>query len=382
MSLRSRLLVLVLGAFLSASGARAEGAAAPWDRENAQALLGVISDAGLEGLNGAGYDSAAVQRAAGQDDAAMIARADAVALALARDFYEGQLRLSARRGWHFSRQIVDYLPWLEAVKASHSVRGSYAKLLPEGRDYAGLRGALAACRTAMRNCAVIEANLDRWRALPRQFGRKYLWVNVPAYRLDLIESGRVIASHKVIVGKPGTRTPLFRAMVTGATANPWWNVPCSIVDESIGKLVRTNPREAARRGFVATTDAQGKLVVRQKPGPGNALGKLKLEMPNPYGVYIHDTPTRDLFARDTRALSHGCIRTDQPDALARTLLGEERAQELDLALIMGTTKTIKLPTPIPVYVVYLTAEADPSAPDGVVIYRDIYPSVIPKAKAR
>jgi murein L,D-transpeptidase YcbB/YkuD len=227
------------------------------------------------------------------------------------------------------------------------------------------------CRALRLDCSILEINLDRWRALPRDFGSRYLWVNVPAQRLDLIENGRIAASHKVIIGKPGTATPLFQAVVTAATANPWWNVPSSIIDESIGKLVRTNPREAARRGYVATVDRQGKLVVRQKPGPGNALGRLKLEMPNPYGVYIHDTSTRELFARDARALSHGCIRTDQPEVLAKALLGTNWAA-FDTALLLATTQTVKLPASVPVYVVYLTAEPDASGLDGATYYPDIY----------
>ena len=365
-------LALALGALLWAPIARADSPAAPWDKDNIRALMDVIASARSEGLNPADYGGSAVEIASAEGNPDLTDRADAMALSLARDFYEGHIPLAERGDWHFSRQEVDYRTWLDGVKASHNLRGSFAKLLPQGSDYAGLRRALAACRSGSGNCAIIEANLDRWRALPRQFGQRYLWVNVPAYRLDLIENGRVVASHKVIVGKPGTKTPLFRAMVTGVTANPWWNVPCSIVDESIGKLIRTNPEEAARRGYVASTDAQGKLVVRQKPGPDNALGRLKLEMPNPFGVYIHDTPSRDLFARDARALSHGCIRTDQPDALARTLLGEARSQDLDTALAIGSTRTIKLPAPLPVYVVYLTAEPDPSVSGGLAIYRDIY----------
>jgi murein L,D-transpeptidase YcbB/YkuD len=214
--------------------------------------------------------------------------------------------------------------------------------------------------------------MDRLRALPRELGRRYLWVNVPAFRLDLIEDQRVVASHRIIVGKPGSQTPSFQAQVTGVTVNPWWNVPCSIVDESIGKLVASNPAEAARRGYVASRDAKGHLTVRQKPGPDNALGRIKLEMPNPFDVYIHDTPSKDLFANTRRAFSHGCIRTEDPKSLAVILLGPAQESTVDMLLATNVSRTLKLAPPVPVYVLYLTAEADPDTPDGVATYPDIY----------
>ena len=147
--------------------------------------------------------------------------------------------------------------------------------------------------------------------------------------------------------------------MTGITFNPWWNVPCSIVNESIGKLIRTRPKEAARRGYVTSRGSGGALVVRQKPGPQNALGQVKLEMANPYNVYIHDTPSRELFGKDMRGFSHGCVRTDEPVSLAKALLGSGRETEIELLLLTGTTRTLPLASPVPVYVVCLTAKLDP-----------------------
>jgi len=139
---------------------------------------------------------------------------------------------------------------------------------------------------------------------------------------------------------------------------------------SLHRVVTTNPKEAARRGYVASRDAKGKLVVRQRPGPDNALGQIKLEMPNPYNVYIHDTPSKDLFANQRRAFSHGCIRTQDPHSLAVSVLGPDQEQTVDLLLATGVSRTLRLPAPMPVYVVYMTAEA---TDDGqVTSYPDIY----------
>jgi murein L,D-transpeptidase YcbB/YkuD len=357
---------------VGALAAPASAEAGQWDAANVAGLRAVLAATANEGLSRPDYDGARLDQAAASGDPALAAIADETALRLAHDMFEGRLDLAHRPNWHFRRPVVDYRSWLDEVLTGHSVELSFARLLPQAPQYAQLRGALASCRKAKADCSAIEVNLDRWRALPRQFGARYLWVNVPAFRVDLVENGATVASHRVIVGKVGRKTPLFTTQVTGITANPWWNVPCSIVDESIGKLVREHPAEAAAKGYVASKDANGKLVVRQKPGPANALGKLKFEMPNPYGVYLHDTPSRDLFDKDSRALSHGCIRTDQPDELARNLLGETRARDLDLALLTIDTRTIRLPAPVPVYVVYLTAEADSAAPSGIQSHRDIY----------
>lgn len=364
--------LILAAAALAASANPLQPVPARWNDDEVRALLGVIDASDAEGLRSTDYDPEGLAQALAAGSPDRDARATAAALRLAHDYFEGRTPVANRGGWHIDRERVDYKVWLDAVLARGSVRASFARLLPTSSDYRALRSAWAACRGGGRDCDRIAVNLERWRWLPRTFGPRYLWVNVPAYRLDLVENGRVVASHKVIVGKTGTSTPVFKASVTGVTANPWWNVPCNIVNESIGKLVRDRPQEAARRGYVATRDAKGQLQVRQKPGPDNALGRIKLEMPNPYGVYIHDTPSRSLFDKDARAFSHGCIRTEAPDQLARRLLSDDQAKQLDLLLLLGTTSTLRLRAPLPVYIVYLTMEPDPLGKQPFVAYADIY----------
>jgi murein L,D-transpeptidase YcbB/YkuD len=364
---------VVLASLLGGAHAAAIDLPQPrWATSDVEQLVEAIDQSQSEGLRPQDYDIEALISGLMAGESNLDAIADRAALALAHDFFEGSASADARRDWHIVRPPMDYRGWLNQALATHSIAASFRSLLPETKAYLQLRTALADCRNKIGDCHVFEINLDRWRALPRDLGTRYLWVNVPAFRLDLVEDGRVVSSHRIIVGKPNRRTPMFKAAVTGVTLNPWWNVPCSIVDESIGKLLRRHPKEAARRGFVATRGAGGRLVVRQRPGPDNALGQVKLEMPNPYNVYIHDTPSRDLFSRDTRALSHGCIRTEDPQGLARALLGARREPEIQLTLITGQTKTLRLDSPVPVYVVYMTAEPDPTIGDKLLVHKDVY----------
>ena len=364
--MRAALLGLVGAVFASALCAGAT-AAPRWSASDFAVLRDVVQGARDEGLTD--YDAEPLRSFTPGDITDAVA--DPIALKLARDFFEGSDRIRQDRSWHFDRGSLDYQAWLDDALAHHSLRASFRSLLPQIPQYQGLRRALAQC-SEPAECGRIAVNLDRLRALPRDLGRRYVWVDVPAYRLDVVQDGRTIASHRVIVGKPGSQTPSFQAKVTGVTINPWWNVPCSIVDESVGKLIASNPQEAARRGYVATRDAKGKLVVRQKPGPDNALGRIKLEMPNPFDVYIHDTPSRDLFARSSRAFSHGCIRTEDPKSLAVTLLGDSAAPTVEMLLSTGVSRTLKLPQSTPVYVVYLTAEAADDGTGRAIFYPDIY----------
>lgn len=338
-----------------------------WSASDLISLHDAVAGAQAEGLTD--YDAGPLLTLPPGDLTDIVA--DVVALKLARDYFEGSMQVRADRTWHIKRGPLDYRVWLDSALAGHSVRASFQNLLPTSAQYAALRRTLQTCSTPA-DCNRIAVNLDRLRAMPRDLGNRYVWVNVPAYRLDVVEDGRTVASHRVVVGKPGSQTPTFQARITGVTVNPWWNVPCSIIDESIGKLVTTNPQEAARRGYVAMKGANGKLVVRQKPGPENALGQIKLEMPNPFDVYIHDTPSRDLFARPTRAFSHGCIRTEDPKSLAVTLLGDGAETTVNLLLATGASRTLKLAQPMPVYVVYMTAEPADHETGKVLYHPDIY----------
>jgi murein L,D-transpeptidase YcbB/YkuD len=290
---------------------------------------------------------------------------------LANDFAQGATPASQRIRWHLGPAAGPDLVErkMEEALGGAGVAATLSSLLPTHPQYAALKAALASTPAEDRaRRAVLATNLDRWRWMPRAMGSHYLLVNVPGFELRQVEAGQVIATHRVIVGKPRTPTPQFAATVSGVILNPEWVIPASIQAEGIGRQVATNPSAARARGYVKTPTG-----ITQLPGPNNALGQMKLRMPNPYTIYVHDTPAKALFARSVRAYSHGCIRTQNPFDLAERLLqgGTWDRARIDAAVAEGrTTIDIDVPRPIPIYVLYFTAWAS----DGgeVRIFDDIY----------
>lgn len=237
----------------------------------------------------------------------------------------------------------------------------------------------------------IDANLERWRWLPRETPDTYIRVNIAAFVLRAMEDGRPVLSMDVIVGQPYRRTPVFTETIKYLVLNPFWNVPYSIATKDKLPQLKANAAAVAQKGFeakpngsdvfvsvdaidwAAVTARNFNYLLRQRPGANNALGRLKFMLPNPNAVYLHDTPSRELFARKERSFSSGCIRLEQPVRLAEWLLSRERhpdAKKLETLLAAGDTQTIYLKKPLPTYLVYFTAF---SLDDGNVTFRrDIY----------
>jgi murein L,D-transpeptidase YcbB/YkuD len=370
-----RLAILIL------AGLAIPAAAQPrWSRDDAQELLNVVEHIAEEGLDPADYEVGSLQTAlAGPDDAAARAKADAVFLHVARDFTQGHVRNRAAIAWYLPGPSLDVNAGrrlLDTALAGGGVRATLQRLLPQHRQYQALKAALAT--TPERDKAGIQrlrANLERWRWMPRDLGRRYLLVNVPAFTVSLIEDNKVVARRRVIVGKVATPTPQFGATVAGVILNPWWDIPPSIVRESVGRLIGTNPAQARQRGFVVSGGRY-----RQRPGATNALGQIKLVMPNPFNVYLHDTPNKALFDAEVRAFSHGCIRTQDPFGLAETLLaasdGWDRTR-IDGIVASGKTTQVSLGQPLPIYIAYLTVAAEDSG--DLATFPDIYgrdPSIV------
>ena len=215
----------------------------------------------------------------------------------------------------------------------------------------------------------IGLNLERWRSLPRAEGGLRIEVNVPAATAALYKDDEPVKTMRVIVGAIIHPTPVLRARMTGVLLNPPWNVPESILRKEIVPKSKRDPGYLQRLGFNYMDGAGGGQRLVQMPGPLNALGQLKFDMPNPADVYMHDTPERQLFARPQRDFSHGCIRVEDPRDLAATLLDSDRwsRQAIDDAIASGETQNIPLPHEAMVNVYYWTAFVDP---DGTVEFRD------------
>ncbi len=205
----------------------------------------------------------------------------------------------------------------------------------------------------------IVANMERWRWLPRDLGDTYVAVNIPDYSLDVVKGDTVLHHARVVVGKPDHQTPVFSETMKFIIVNPYWNVPLSIVKKEMMPKLAADPNYFANHGY-ETVERNGETFVRQPPGDSNALGRIKFMFPNRFSVYLHDTNSRGLFARDERALSHGCVRVDQPFKLAEVVLGRDRGwSEARIArMVGGDERTIMLPNPMPVHVNYFTAFVD------------------------
>ena len=195
----------------------------------------------------------------------------------------------------------------------------------------------------------IAVNMERWRWVPRNLGRQYIMVNVPAASLVLIENETAALVSRVVVGAPDKPTPILVAHAVAVTINPVWHVPKSIVDKEIKPKMAENPNYLDDKGMV---EKDGDIT--QPPGPTNALGVAKFEMPNEFDVYLHDTPAKHAFYSDERALSHGCVRVEQIRPLVGHLLGLSD-DELGQLVQTGQTQREPLRIPIPVLIQYWTA---------------------------
>ncbi len=255
----------------------------------------------------------------------------------------------------------------------------------------------AATRTALNVTATervhqIAVNLERWRWMPRDLGERHVLVNIAGYDMRVVDQGEQVMHQRVIVGRDYRQTPVFTGRMTYLVLNPYWEVPNSIAVRDILPQLRQDSAYLDRLGFQvlrgwgaqqelidghaidwATVPARGfPYRLRQSPGPQNALGRIKFMFPNRHAVYLHDTPSRDLFRRADRAFSSGCIRVEQPEALAELLLDDPRwdRRAIDAAIARGDERTVVLARPVPVHLQYMTAWVDA---EGLVhLRRDLY----------
>jgi murein L,D-transpeptidase YcbB/YkuD len=260
--------------------------------------------------------------------------------------------------------------------------------------YAQLREALANHNyTTDQQRDLLALNLQRTRALPA--GRqRYVLVNAAQQRLYMVDDGKAVDSMVVVVGKPKWQTPMLAAYIRYAALNPYWYVPSDLAGEDVGQYVVKfglkylddygyevvsdwtpnptiiDPKTVDWKGVV---DGKVDVMIRQRPGPKNFMGRMKFMFPNLFGVYLHDNPRRDLFLKSARFFSGGCVRLEDAARLGRWLFG----RDLDWQSA-GIEQPVPLAQPVPVYITYLTA-----MPDGTSIayYDDVYGRDAPKLAA-
>ena len=216
---------------------------------------------------------------------------------------------------------------------------------------------------------VVLVNMERWRWLPRDLGvpslgDAYVILNIPDYTLKVMQRGQQVWTTRVVTGKPGTHaTPLLTETMKYITVNPTWNVPPSIVYNEYLPALQQDPTVLQRMGLKLEQNRDGSVHISQPPGEANALGRIRFNFPNKFLVYQHDTPDKNLFARDERAFSHGCMRVQNPDQYASVLLNiampnEKYTPERIRSMYGKSEIDLKFPTPIPVNITYQTAFVD------------------------
>ena len=201
----------------------------------------------------------------------------------------------------------------------------------------------------------LRLSLERGRLLLHDLPERFVFVNIPAFRAYYVDANEIRFVSKVIVGKPFTRTPTFRADMTYVVINPSWTIPPGIMQRDVIPGMRQDPNYLERKGY----ERVGGQVV-QPPGPNNALGCIKLMFPNPHHVYLHDTPQRDLFAAEARTFSSGCIRVEKIVDLAVLVIDDPEnwsREKVEATIAAGRTRNVTLKRHIPVFLTYWTAVA-------------------------
>jgi murein L,D-transpeptidase YcbB/YkuD len=379
----------------------------------AAAAVGVVQSAASDGLTPSDYDAAWLQQrlqelgtgtpASTMDLGLFEVTLSTEVLRFLTHLHRGRVP-PARVGFAYAvdGEGDDLGPRLRRAAREASVETLATELRPPFSQYVRLRRALARYRAEecsepvpTRRIRKLELALERLRWLPHPLPRPFLVANVPAYRLVAFQTAMDDApalQMPIVVGRAArTPTPLFADEVSSVIFRPYWYPPPSIIRNEIVPALARDPRYLARQHMdvvAATSDTSpalavtsetlsrlrsGRLALRQRPGPHNALGLVKFVFPNDYRVYMHDTPARALFGRARRDFSHGCIRVERPADLAAFVLAGQPGWTADrIAAAMAGDRTIRanVSPPIPVFIFYTTAIV--RADDTVEFFDDVY----------
>jgi murein L,D-transpeptidase YcbB/YkuD len=364
----------------------------PQAGDAADQLIALLSSASLDGLNPARYQAAAlqaeVQTARSRNKRKLIERADQ-ALSQAFAAYVDDLRTDPGVGITWVDPQLRPVPpsplaaLLEA-SAAPSLSGYVAGLGWMHPFYGELRDAIAQHKYSDdQQRGILELNLKRARILPASKAR-YVLVNAAQQRLFMYENGKAVDNMVVVVGKTKYPTPMLAAYIRYAALNPYWYVPSDLAWDDVGQFTVKDPSYFDRMGYEqvsdwskspqildghkidwdAVRDGKQEVLLRQKPGPENFMGRIKFMFPNQFGVYLHDNPRRNLFKESVRYFSGGCVRLEDAWRLSKWLFHRELTWEGH-----GTEEPVPLAQPVLVYITYMTA-----VPDGqsIAYYDDAY----------
>ena len=307
-----------------------------------------------------GWDSVPAGRPLKPGDADSTARLDALVRRLrAEGYLDEDIQLARPEPTVDSAGVADTLATLGLAVYDDEIAGAVADF--QERHVIDVDSILGRATVASLNVPAsyrlgqVAASLERFRWLPRSFGQRYILVNVPAFHLSAHDSGRTVLEMKVIVGAEyeDRRTPVFSDSMQYVVFRPYWNVTDEIAAKEVWPKIATDPGYM-ERNQLETFIERGKTRIRQKPGPKNSLGLVKLIFPNDFNIYLHDTPEEQLFEKDVRAFSHGCIRVERPAELAEWVLGWPPERVRQAMEEEPDNKAVSLPRKLPVYIVYLT----------------------------
>lgn len=349
-----------------------------------RAALAYLQNVERVGLDPADYVDPAVRfDGASQSIARSDLQLTVLVLKYARDALQGRVapsRVSA--DIHDARSAPDPAAILEGLASAADIAGHLDSFHPSHRGFRALAAKLTELKepkaegdSTSADRDIIVANLERWRWLPRDLGSSHVIVNIPDFRLRLIELGTLRFAARVVVGEPATATPIFSASMTSITINPVWNIPDSIARKDYLPRLEQDPALLHRIGLRLEHRPDGSVLLSQPPGAANALGRIRFNLPNRFQIYQHDTPELELFGRRWRAYSHGCVRVENPIYYAQALLAIGRPGESfppDKLWSMIGEAEIHLPfsVPVPVHTTYQTAFVDDE--NRLMLRDDIY----------
>ncbi len=389
----------------SASGAVAlvqdfqTGSGATWfagrQPEAAGRLLDLLATSQIDGVNPRQFNLKALHRAVGRAaaDPRQAPAADRLLNSALLRYVAAMRAVAPSDEWTIvDRAAVTSAPPAATLLRQAAANGSLSNFVETmpwmHENYAGLRRELleAEQRRDQVTAAKLRLNIGRVRLLPAPGPQRYVLVNAAAQRLYMYENGKVVDWMRVVVGKPAQPTPMMAALIRYTAVNPYWNLPSDLVAERIapnvvklglpylkakGYVVLSDWSATAKRVDPATIDwkavvaGRTEIRMRQNPGPANAMGRMKFMFPNQAGVYLHDTPNKELLDEPERLLSAGCVRLEDAPRLAQWLYG----RPLKVTAGMKPEQHVDLDRPVPVYLAYMTA-----VPSGnqAVYYDDIY----------